>query len=121
MVFITAAAQTADTVTTCRGLGRGFVEGNPLFQHTRSCAKFAFGANLLLVAELVSTHSAMTEFTDECVYEATDPTYKHYDWWKGYDPQKCRHIMWLPALIGAPSHAMNALGNENLLNQKKKK
>lgn len=119
MVFITAAAQTADTVTTCRGLNAGFRETNPLFLHTRSCAKFALGANLLYFAQLTAAHASRDEMVKQCTYDKESGP--HQSWWTdgkhgGSDPAGCKVVLWLPVLA-VPSHIMNAYNNEKFLDR----
>src|SRR5579859_4385514 len=39
--LIDSAAQAADTASSCVGASQGFVDGNVLLGHTRSCARIA--------------------------------------------------------------------------------
>jgi len=110
---IDSAAQTADIITTCRGLNHGFPEANPLFGHTRSCTQFAFGASLLHVTKWVSTHAMTHEFCQAAWYERYSGTEKQQSLWSRFgSPSSCKHAMWAGD-ITTPFHISNSINNVN--------
>jgi hypothetical protein len=105
MVTVLTAAAATDMATTCRGmiLSHGqFYETNPLFFHTRSCAKFTALAVPAHITELAFTHGMTEGMVDICKAQADNPD----SFWNKrrdthpmpisyYDPHGCKVIMWM--------------------------
>lgn len=113
MAFLTAAATTADLVTTCRAFNRGFVESTLPLRGTTSCAGSVSFNAAFQFAQWTLAHSATDDFVKRC--RADSVSSSRQSWWAGYNPETCKEILWLPA-IDIPTRITAAYFNECQIN-----
>lgn len=113
VVTLSAMAEAADSTTTCIGFNHGFQESNPVYFHTHSCPKLVIGSSFLFVTRMTATHVVWKELVAKCRYDATNGP--HREWWQSYDPESCKHVMWI-GVLNVPVNAIGAYGNVCLLN-----